>query len=220
MSRRDWLPSKREDQLAMAKEWNNVLAEKATAWGIPTGDVNELLTLSSNADDALARVNNRETHTPVTAARCREAFESLIVKMRYIKDRYFKKPPLADHDFVSLGLNPKDNTRTEHIEVHERVALTLGLRYDREIKVDFKVAGAANKAKPDGYEGAMIRWTVLDHPPADQSELTNFKMASRTPYYIKFTEAERGKTVYVAGAWQNERGNLGDYSDIVSAVVP
>jgi hypothetical protein len=34
-------------------------------------------------------------------------------------------------------------------------------------------------------------------------------MASKTPHTLNFTEEERGKTVYIAAAWQNERGNLG-----------
>jgi len=219
-TRGNWLPGKREEQLAMAGEWNDVLTGKAAAWGVPTADVNELRLLTANAGDAQEMVNNRETHTPVAVTICGEAFEALIAKMRYVKDRYFKKPPLADHDFVSLSLRPKDVTRSEHIEVHERVAIALRLRYEREIKVDYRVLGATNRAKPTGYKGAMIRWAVLDHPPADHSELINHKLSSRTPYYIKFSDTQRGKTVYVSAAWQNERGYLGDYSEIVSAVVP
>jgi len=188
---------------------------------VPTADVNELRLKAADSGDALAYVNNRETHTPVAVASCREAFEALVAKMRYIKDRYFKKPPLADHDFISLSLHPHDDTRTEHIEVHERVTVTLGLRYDREIRVDFKITGAANKAKPDGYEGADIVWAILDHHPTSHAELINgHEMASRTPYYLTFDETDRGKTVYIAAAWQNERGHRGAYSDIVSAIIP
>jgi len=230
----DWLPGKREDRLAMAKEWINVLrtpnpdagpgqgaaVTMADKWGVPQAVVEELDELTGKADIALANIKNKETRNAVTIAICDEAFDALTAKMRYIKDRYFKKPPLADHDFASLSLNPKDNVRTEHIEVHERVALKLGLRYSREARVDFTVLGATNKAKPDGYEGAEIIWAVLDHPPASHAELTCHDMASRTPYYIKFADSERGKTVYVSAAWRNERGIRGDYGEIASAVVP
>ena len=37
---------------------------------------------------------------------------------------------------------------------------------------------------------------------------------------IHFDETERGKTVYVALTWQNERGIRGQWSDIKSAIVP
>jgi hypothetical protein len=45
-------------------------------------------------------------------------------------------------------------------------------------------------------------------------------MASKTPHAIPFQEEERGRTVYIAAAWQNERGNIGQWSEILSAVVP
>jgi hypothetical protein len=45
-------------------------------------------------------------------------------------------------------------------------------------------------------------------------------MASRTPFILHFEETERGKTVYVSIAWQNERGILGQWSEYKSAIVP
>jgi hypothetical protein len=45
-------------------------------------------------------------------------------------------------------------------------------------------------------------------------------MASRTPHAIEFDETERGKTVYVALAWQNNRGNIGSWSEMQNTVIP
>jgi len=33
-------------------------------------------------------------------------------------------------------------------------------------------------------------------------------MVSRTSFAVNFEEADRGKTFYVAAAWQNEKGSL------------
>ncbi|MCL1911832.1 MAG: hypothetical protein FWG13_06475 [Leptospirales bacterium] len=54
----------------------------------------------------------------------------------------------------------------------------------------------------------------------DPDELTHHAMASRTPHVIEFKESERGKTVYIALRWQNERGHLGPFSEVQSAVIP
>jgi hypothetical protein len=48
----------------------------------------------------------------------------------------------------------------------------------------------------------------------------NVKLLSKTPYTLPFTEAERGKTAYVALAWQNGRGIIGAWSAIKSAIIP
>jgi len=45
-------------------------------------------------------------------------------------------------------------------------------------------------------------------------------MASRTPFTLHFEETERGKTVYVALCWQNERGITGAWSEFKSAIIP
>jgi len=118
-SSKHWLPGKREDQLAMVEVWNNVLTEKAAGWGVPTADVNDLRLLTANADDAIVRVNNKATCTPVIRVQCRAAFEELVAKMRYIKKHYFLVPPLTNADLVSLGLRPED---VEPTEIHTPTA--------------------------------------------------------------------------------------------------
>jgi hypothetical protein len=35
-----------------------------------------------------------------------------------------------------------------------------------------------------------------------------------------YSETERGKPVYYAGRWQNEKGEKGPWGDIVSAIIP
>jgi len=45
MKRSDWLPPSRTEQLAMAKRWNNVLADKAAGWGVTADEKNALLNM-------------------------------------------------------------------------------------------------------------------------------------------------------------------------------
>jgi len=42
------------------KDWNNILADKATAWGVPAPAVTTLANLTADADDALARSMSSE----------------------------------------------------------------------------------------------------------------------------------------------------------------
>jgi hypothetical protein len=72
---------------------------------------------------------------------------------------------MLDSDWIRLGLKPRDLIRTPHIEVSEVVEFELKLREIRELLVNFWIKGAAHKAKPSGYDGAVIIWDVLDAPP-------------------------------------------------------
>jgi hypothetical protein len=127
---------------------------------------------------------------------------------------------------IEFGLSPRDTVRTEHHDVPELVEFELTLRGIREIVVNFWVKGSASRAKPNGYDGAVLIWGIADlkstdEPPAGIADLTQHTMASKTPHALKFpNDEDRGKTVYIAAAWQNERGNLGDWSEIQSAIIP
>ena len=119
-----------------------------------------------------------------------------------------------------MGIPNHDTIRTDHTVVTEEVEIVLAVNTFRQIQVHFKIKGTDHRAKPAGYDGAVIIWGILNSPPATHDELNHHTMASRTPFTLHFDETERGKTVYVAAAWQNERGILGVWSPILSAVVP
>ena len=87
-----WLPGKRDDQLHMAKTWGTVLAQKGQTWNVPLADITELASLTTEADSALTLTKSSE-RTQVITVRCREAFDALLFKMRYIKKRSFLQPP-------------------------------------------------------------------------------------------------------------------------------
>jgi hypothetical protein len=140
--------------------------------------------------------------------------------LRAFVNQYLRFPPVTDMDRDNMGIPNRDLIRTPHIDVKETVEFELKLRNIREILVDFWVKGESHKAKPDGYDGAVLIWDVLDTPPQRPADLTLHTMASRTPHAIEFDETERGRTVYVAASWQNERGNIGHWSEIQSAKIP
>ncbi|MDR0606761.1 MAG: hypothetical protein LBG80_21020, partial [Bacteroidales bacterium] len=79
---------------------------------------------------------------------------------------------------------------------------------------------AIRKAKPYGCNGAVIAYAILDNPPRNQEELTHTVLATKTPYTMEFKEQERGKTVYIALRWQNTKGQLGPWSEIISTIIP
>jgi hypothetical protein len=91
----------------------------------------------------------------------------------------------------------------------------------RQVLVDYKDSASEKRGKPPKVHGIEIRWAILEHPPADENELTNSAFDTRSPFSLTFDEKDRGKTVYFAGRWEiNREGEKGDFSAIVSAVIP
>jgi hypothetical protein len=217
--RTDWLPGKRNEQFEMARTWLVQLPKANGAWTVTTAEIDELEHLIEAVQDGMCDLE-KDTGSKIVNARLKEAFSALTRYMRLIHQRKFFTPPMQDSDWIRLGLHPRDQIRTPHIEVSEFVEFELKLREIREILVNFWVKGTAHKAKPAGYDGAVIIWDVLPAPPPDPHSLNRHTMVSKTPHPLEFTEEERGKTVYIAAAWQNERGLIGNWSEIQSAVIP
>jgi hypothetical protein len=64
----DWLPTRREAQLAMAQNWVTVLGNQSgNPWNIPTADVTELQSLTSSAQILLEQAQS-SARTPVITA--------------------------------------------------------------------------------------------------------------------------------------------------------
>jgi len=140
--------------------------------------------------------------------------------LRAFVNQYLRFAPVTNVDRLEMGINNHDTIRTDHVEVTEMVDLVIHPDGIRSVAVNFWIQGADHKAKPAGYDGAVIIWEVLDTPPADHSALIHHALASRTPYRLHFDETQRGKAVYIALAWQNARGIQGHWSDIKVAYVP
>jgi hypothetical protein len=213
----DWLPSKREEQLAMANKWIEELPKHLGRWTVTPAEISDLEDFAETAQETLSQL---VSGSAVDVSRAREAFTELVRYMRYLHSRKFFSPPMDDSDYVRLGLRPPDRIRTEHVVVNELVEFEIRLRGIRELEINFWVKGAAHRAKPSGYDGAVIVWDTLSAPPERPTDLAHHTMASRTPHIIEFDEADRGKTAYIALQWQNERGITGPWSEMQTAIVP
>jgi hypothetical protein len=216
---RDWLPHNRAGQLAMVRRWLDILPAKTQDWNIPTGMIERLEEVTSEAIVSQDRAES-PTGTKGDAARMRTAFAEMVAQMRDVRRRVFFIPPLTEGDFADLGLEPPDMIRTPHIDVPEMVDFVIHLSSIRELVIDFWIQGQAHKAKPLGYDGAVIIWGIRDTPPEHPDELPHHIMASRTPHTLTFEEGQRGKTVQIALYWQNERGHTGQLSEYKSAIIP
>ena len=215
----DFIPRKDTELAVWADNFIRAVGKYAQELEIPTAEVNAITSLLANFKGLLVLTNGQD-RTRAVIAKKNEALRALTGKIRAMVRFRLQNPAITGAMRIEMGLNPRDTIRTDHVNVPETVEYNLFLRNIREIIVDFHVKGATNKAKPSGYDGAVIIWDVLAEPPAAPSFLKRHTLASRTPHAIEFTEEERGRTAYVALAWQNERGIMGAWSEIKSAVVP
>jgi hypothetical protein len=75
-----------------------------------------------------------------------------------------------------------------------------------------------SRAKPEGVRGCQI-WYKVGSTVGDPRELTFAATDTRSPYVLQFDGADAGKMVYYWLRWENTRGEIGPWSDVVSATI-
>ncbi|MDR1129541.1 MAG: hypothetical protein LBK96_00985 [Prevotellaceae bacterium] len=216
---RDYIPKKDSELVSWGANFNSKVAAGASRWGIPSNEVTNLQT-AYDAFVVLQRKADSPDSTTVIVAEKNAARDKYVELVRAMAGFRLKNPIITDAERLDMGLHVYDNTKTTVDVPKTRPELFIEVVDFRRLKVSFQDQGSKSKAKPYGVDGAVIVCAVLDTPPADHSALTRSVLATRTPHILEFTEEERGKTVYIAICWQNEKGQMGPWSEIISAIVP
>jgi hypothetical protein len=215
----DYIPRKDSELVPWSANFNSKVAANASRWGIPPEEVADL----QNACDVFVSLHAKADSpdsTTVIVAQKNAARKKYVALVRAMAGFRLKNPIITDAERLDMGLHVRDTTRTTIDVPKTRPEFAIEVVDFRRLKASFHDQGSKSKAKPYGVDGVVFIYAVLDAPPADHNALTRSVMATRTPHIFEFTEEERGKTVYMAACWQNEKGRKGPWSEIVSAIVP
>jgi hypothetical protein len=141
----------------------------------------------------------------------------------YCKAYLLYNPKVTGEDRERMGLPVYTGSRSPAGVPGSVPVLTVRLNNPREFPVYYHdgVSGGRGRGKPPRVHGIEIRWAVLDHFPADISELTQSAFDTASPCTLKFAEHERGLRVYMCGRWEIQReGEKGSFGEIAEAVIP
>jgi hypothetical protein len=228
----DWLAGTREGQLNMAKVWKNVIQTRGSGWGIPQTVMTELGAAIDNAGEILQTALSGD-RTPIITTECQRLFGVLVEKMRFIKDRYFKKPPLVDEDFTALLLNVPDTTRTPWGTPKAQKTAEIGRSGAAMLILHYKYSeGTESLADPHTDVRLQVRYGVLPPPgvepagtdlakvPVNPEELPVVFATKRRKDIVNFNSNDSGKTAYFDIRIENGTGEYGPWCPMFHAIVP
>ncbi|MDR1374422.1 MAG: hypothetical protein LBJ24_05555 [Treponema sp.] len=167
-----------------------------------------------------AWTNVQGPHTKVDTEAKNDAKKAAKAVVRPFVNQYLRYEPVTDEDRTAMGIPNHDTIRTPIGRPGTIPVFTTEVRGIRSITLPFHEEGAKSHAIPYGFDGAVVSWEVSDTPVTDPKKLTRSELATSTPHTLHFEEADRGRTVYIALQWQNEKGEKGDFSAIQTAIVP
>jgi hypothetical protein len=130
-------------------------------------------------------------------------------------------PLVSNADLEEMGFPPRGTgEKSPHPVDRTFIDLNVIPLGNLVLNVAFEDRDTGSSAIPYYLTGAVIYYSVSDTPVVNQNELIASRLATRSPYELIFTPDQRGKNVYLAARWQNRRGELGPWSEIVTAIVP
>jgi len=218
-SRREWLPRRNNEVLAMARKWIIVLTDPQAVWGVPQADVTKLQACVTAVDaaeaNALACGGGKVANAVLKAA-----YAELRSHMRFMHSVYFGSPPLGDVERVMLDLPIRDRTPTRWPAPVERMSIEPDTANVTELTLRFYDPDKIRRARPPHAVMIKLKYAKLGARPSHRDQLTNTEVFSATHFTIHFDEADRGDLVYFTACWINTHGEEGPWSDIESSVIP
>ena len=214
------MPTSGEAVLRMATTWGTYIPTISDRLVVPA-DTMGTLTQKTGAFETLFQTP-QSARTPAMNAQMRTARKELETAMRDVKRRYFFSPPLTDSDIVSLGLKPKDSTPTP---VGDPVGLvTATVKYPNEGALELNIKHVAGTPfdKRANY-GVKVRCGVysMEEPsPNNVNMLTDSRFTRRKKELFTFEKQDRKKIAYFCLRYESARGRAGQWSSIISAVIP
>ncbi|MDR1455693.1 MAG: hypothetical protein LBJ01_08585, partial [Tannerella sp.] len=133
-----------------------------------------------------------------------------------------KASPLVTNAYLEdMGFPPRPSgTHTPHPVDRLYVLLGVSPVGNLVVKVVFEDRDTGSSVIPYYLTGVVFFWHVGDVPVTNQRELDQSALASRSPHDLVFDPTERAKVLSIAGRWQNRRGELGPWSEIITVNIP
>jgi hypothetical protein len=216
----DYIPRPDEKFLDWAKNLVSYSLQNYSRWQVPTPDT----TLGQPLTDFEAAFQTylAPNHGKIDTVHKNDARKVLEKAIRtYVAAYLARNPAVTDEDKTALEITIYKTTRTPVPAPTTSPQLEPDTGTRRHIYVYYRDEGSARRGKPKGARGVEIRWEILDAPPQDIFQLTHSDFDTKAPLGLEFSEAERGKKVYMCGRWEIDReGIKGPWGDIEEAIIP
>ena len=216
---RDYVPQNAVKFHTFTKHLISYVDERMEKWGhIPTEAKQMFIKDFDEYAKAFELTISEHTRSQILARN--EAKEKCVKTLRKFVNQYLRFEPVTNVDRTVMGIPNHDSVRTAKKDVTETISFDIRLRGISELVVHFQQTGVTHKARPEGYDGAIVIWHIADNAPNQTHQFSYHAKASRTPFIIKFNDEDRGKKAWITLCWQNKRGIRGVWSEIKSSIIP
>jgi hypothetical protein len=228
-ARRRWLPDARAERVALVTKTTAFMAveDNRTRTGFGRSDPQGIWYDSVYVpkltvyDAAYRRWANPATATRMALDDFKDSERAFVPLYRRLYGMMKASALVSNSDLEEMGFQPRNSgKRSPHPVDRMFISLRVAPLGSHVLNVAFENRDTGSSVIPYYLVGAVIFGAVSDTPVASQERLVRMKLATRSPGMLVFNSSQRGRTLYLAARWQNRRGELGPWSEIMSAIIP
>jgi hypothetical protein len=216
----DFFPTREAELLKWLKNFSTVVTANAAEWDIPVSAARNLATLV-NAYTAVYEKANSEHRTKILVREKNEKAKELKAYVRTIKNKHIDyNDKIRDTGRQRLALPIRNQAPSPRQRPESRPLLEVVPSNHRQHTVMSINQATGKKTKPTDADKVRYAWEIRDSAPVSASDLRHSITIRKTTRIFEFNETDRGKSVYYAACYENGKGDLGSWSNIVEAIIP
>jgi hypothetical protein len=189
--------------------WTHIPADKVTALTGHTADWHNAYEKTTGPHTAV------DTEAKNDARKAAEAF------VRPFMAQYLKFDPVTNEDRTAMHLHNRDTVHTA-IPVPATRAIITELKAKGGFQVEIRFQDEAtpdSAAIPYGDNGCLLSFTWGPEKVADYAALTQTQLMTHNLWTLTLPPQAEGKFLSCATRWQNEKGDLGPWGEILHTVI-
>ena len=197
------------DTKTLGGAWTHIPSDKTTALK------------QHNTDWHTAFAKTLGAHTAVDTEEKNDRRKAAEAFVRPFIQQYLKFEPVTNEDRTAMNLHNRDTAHST-IGAPSTRALISDLKAPGGFRVEIRFqdeAAPSSHAIPYGYNGCVLHFTWGADKNAAYEALTQTRLMTRSPYVLALPPEAEGKFLSLALRWQNERGELGPWSEIMYIAV-
>ncbi|MDR1126976.1 MAG: hypothetical protein LBL06_02485 [Treponema sp.] len=216
----DFFPMRDADLVRWLENFCSVLAEHAEAWGISTSIITGL-TAQITAYIKVYDEATGENSTKALVLEKNEKRDALKAEVRDIKNQYVDyNTAVTNPDRERLGLHIRDRHPTPKPRPTSRPSLEITPTNNRQHTGIAINKATGKKTKPADAYGVRYAWEIRDNAPINADDLRHSTFRRKVSQVFNYSEEERGKKIFYAACYENEKGEAGPWSDIIETIIP
>ncbi|MDR1725917.1 MAG: hypothetical protein LBR28_05975 [Bacteroidales bacterium] len=157
----------------------------------------------------------------------KDTTKALMIKQeRYMYNKYIRKvSTVSDEDLVDHLFPAQERKQSVPILLNDIAPL---LQIDNSRHRIHKIFFGQNhptikdrmlKKKPIGISGCYIAYKIGGEKPDDIEDLNGIISCKTSPHVFTYTFGQVGLQVWYAACWYDERGRVGEWSEIIGRII-